>query len=104
MNIEKVAFIVNETENCWQALRSAFGCMVENLWCGVFFVGCNIEIHYSQLSEEEFREHLESFAVDFEAEIYTNVKADADKYDHVKYLSLEDMIPKIRAYQLIVPF
>ena len=103
MNIEKVAFIINETENCWQALRSAFGCMVENLWCGAFFIDSNIEAP-SDLSEEEFKEHLESFVMDFEAEIYTNIKADADKYEHVKYLSLEDMIPKIKAYQLVVPF
>ncbi len=103
MNIEKVAFIINETENCWQALRSLFGCLVDNLWCGAFIIDSEVETP-SQLSEEEFIEHLESFVVDFEAEIYTNVKANADKYEHIEYLSLEDMIPKINAYQLIVPF
>ena len=103
MNIEKVALIVNQTENCWQCMRTLFGCLAENLWCSVFILDCEVKTPL-QLSDKEFIEHLESFVEDFEAEIYTNVKADADKYEHIKYLSLEDMIPKIKAYQLVVPF
>jgi hypothetical protein len=44
------------------------------------------------------------FTEDMEAEFYTTLQSDADKYEHLTYLSLEAMVPKMRECQLLIPF
>jgi len=103
MDVNKVAFLVNEEANCWQALRCLFGCLVGNIWCGAFIMDCAVHPP-SEMEDREFREHLESFVVDMEAEIFSNVRENAERYEHIRYLTIEEMVPKIRTYQLVVPF
>ena len=40
---------------------------------------------------------------DLEGECYTNVKANAERFEFMEYLPLEEMAEKIKTYQIIVP-
>lgn len=101
-DIEKVAVLVNNSAACWEGLRSTLGVLVENLYGRVFFIDCPIELPEGK-SEEEFGENLEMLE-DLEGEAYTTLEADAERFEFLKYCKLEDMIPLIKEYDLVVPF
>jgi hypothetical protein len=100
--VNKVAFLVNKPENSWEGLRSGLGLLVENMWVAVFFIDMEISLP-AEKSDEEFEENLEMLE-DLEGEVYTNVQANADKYGYFKVMPVEDMLAKIKEYQLVVPF
>ena len=100
--IERVCILVNEPQDSWEGLRSTLGLLVENLWGACFFIDTTIELP-AEKSDEEFQENLEMLD-DLEGECYTNVKANAERFEFLEYLSLEDMVEKIKTYQIIVPF
>lgn len=100
--VNKVAFLVNKPANSWEGLRSGLGLLVENMWVAVFFIDTEVELPAAK-SDEEFTENLEMLD-DLEGEVYTNVQANVDKWGYFKYMTLEDMLPKIKEYQLVVPF
>lgn len=100
--VKKVAFLVNQPTDTWEGLRSGLGLLVENMWVAVFFI--DMELHLPEgKTDEDFEENLEMLD-DLEGEVYTNVQANADKYGYIKYLPLEDMVAKIKDYQLVIPF
>ncbi|MCB2228494.1 MAG: hypothetical protein KQH53_17570 [Desulfarculaceae bacterium] len=101
-DIKRVCILVNESEDSWEGLRSTLGLLVENLWGACFFIDTVIEMP-AEKSDEEFQENLEMLD-DLEGECYTNVQANADKYEFLDYLPLEEMVEKIKTYQIIVPF
>lgn len=100
--IERVCILVNEPVDSWEGLRSTLGLLVENLWGACFFIDTSIELPASK-SEEEFQENLEMLE-DLEGECYTNNQADAERFEFLEYLSLQEMAEKIKTYQVIVPF
>lgn len=100
--VNKVAFLVNKSENSWEGLRSGLGLLVENMWVAVFFIDTEVELPAAK-SDEEFSENLEMLE-DLEGEVYTNVQANVDKWGYFQYMTLEEMLPKIKEYQLVVPF
>ena len=100
--VNKVAFLVNEPQDSWEGLRSGLGLLVENMWVRVFFIDIEVDLPEGK-TEEDFKENLEMLD-DLEGEVYTNVQANVDKYGYFQYLSLEDMVAKIKEYQLVVPF
>jgi len=100
--VNKVAFLVNKPANSWEGLRSGLGLLVENMWVSVFFIDMEIELP-AEKSDEEFTENLEMLD-DLEGEVYTNVQANVDKWDYMKFMPLEDMVAKIKEYQQVVPF
>jgi hypothetical protein len=100
--VNKVAFLVNKSANSWEGLRSGLGLLVENMWVAVFFIDMEVEL-IAEKSDEEFTENLEMLE-DLEGEVYTNVQANVDKWGYFQYMSVEDMVAKIKDYQLVVPF
>jgi len=99
---EKIAFVVRKSLDSWEGLRSTLGVLVENLYGRVFFIDCPIELPESK-SEEEFAENLEMLE-DLEGEAYTNHQADAERFEFLKFATLEEMLPLIKEYDLVVPF
>jgi len=102
-DIEKVAILINQSRDSWEGVRSTLGLLVENLWAACFFIDCLVELPADK-SEDEFNENLEMLVEDLEGEVFTNTKADADKYEYMEYCPLEEMPAKIKQYQLVVPF
>jgi hypothetical protein len=102
MKVEKVAFLIKAPQDSWEGLRSTLGLLVENLWVAAFFIDTEVELPASK-SEDDFKENLEMLE-DLEGEVYTNVRANVDKWGTFEYLSLEDMVAKIKEYELVVPF
>lgn len=100
--IERVAILVKKPADSWEGLRSTLGLLVENLWGACFFIDTEIELP-AEKSTEEFQENLEMLD-DLEGECYTNVKANSERFEFMKYLPLEEMAEKIKTYQVIVPF
>lgn len=100
--IERVCILVNESEDSWEGLRSTLGLLVENLWGGCFFIDTVIELP-PEKSTEEFQENLEMLE-DLEGECCTNNQADAERFEFLSYLPLEEMVDRIKTYQVIVPF
>lgn len=103
MKVEKIGLIVNDTNDSWECMRSIFGLLTENFWCKLFLVDSEVQLP-PEMSEEEFLEHLEMFVEDMEADFFTNVASDADKYEHLSYKTLEEMIPQMRECELLIPF
>jgi hypothetical protein len=102
MKVEKVAILVNSSPDSWEGLRSTLGLLVENLWVAAFFIDTEVQLPASK-SEEEFRDNL-LLLEDLEGELYTNLQSEVDKWGTFEYLSLEDMVAKIKDYELVVPF
>ncbi len=100
--VQKIAMVINQSRDCWEGTRSALGLGVENLWAGCFYIDCAIELIPGK-SEEEFLENLEMLE-ELEAEMYTNVPANSQRFPLIKYLPLEEMPQKLAAFQLVVPF
>lgn len=99
---EKVAVLVKEGAHCWEGLRSTLGLLVDNLYGRVFYLDCPVELPEGK-TEEEFVANLEMLD-DLEGEAYTTVKADADRFEHLTYCPLDDMVPLIKEYDLVLPF
>jgi hypothetical protein len=100
--IERVAFLVNESQDSREGLRSTLGLLVENLWCACFFIDTPVKLEGGK-SEDDFQDNLEMLA-DLDGECYTNTRADAEKYQFMTFASLEEMAEKIKTYHLVVPF
>ncbi|RJX28237.1 MAG: hypothetical protein C4525_16895 [Desulfarculus sp.] len=101
-DIKRVCILVNEAQDSWEGLRSTLGLLVENLWAACFFIDALIELP-AEKTPEEFQENLEMLE-DLEGECYTNLQANAERFEFMKYLPLEQMVEKIKTYQLVVPF
>jgi hypothetical protein len=100
--VNKVAFLIKDPENSWEGVRSSLGLLVENMWVATFFIDTEVALPESK-TEDDFKENLEMLE-DLEGELYTNVQANVDKWGYFQFMSLEDMVEKIKEYQLIVPF
>ncbi len=101
-DIKRIAFLINDPQDTWEGLRSTLGLLVENMWAAAFFIDCELSPPEGK-SQEDFEENLEML-LDLEGEAYSNVQANADNYENITYLPLEEMIEKIKTYQLVVPF
>lgn len=101
-DVKRVAILIHQPADCWEGMRSGLGLGVENLWAGCFIIDCPIELLPGK-TDEDFQENLEMLD-ELEAELFTNVKANSERFPLIKYLPLEEMPEKIRGYQLVVPF
>ena len=73
MNIEKVAFIINQ-DDCWEGIRSTLGLLVENMWCAAFVIDHEMKVSAPK-TDEDLQENLEMLVEDLEGEVYSNVQA-----------------------------
>ena len=100
--VKRIAILINKSADCWEGVRSGLGLGVENLWAGSFILDCPIELLPGK-TEEDFQENLEMLD-ELEAELYTNVAANHERFPLIKYLPLEAWPEKIKGFQLVVPF
>jgi hypothetical protein len=101
-DIKRIAIVITKPLDVWEGMRSALGLGVENLWSGCFLLDCPIELIPGK-SDQEFQENLEMLE-ELEAELYTNVPANSERFPLIKYLPLERMPEKLMNFQLVVPF
>jgi hypothetical protein len=101
-DIQRIAILIREPRDCWEGLRSGLGLGVENLWAGCFIIDCEIELLPGK-SDEDLTENLEML-LELEAGLFTNVRANSERFPQIEYLPLEAMPEKIKEYQLVVPF
>jgi len=101
METKKAAVIIRNPGNQWEGLRSSLGLGVQMIDAHMFVIG---EVQMSEDRFEGYRENLEFLKDDLEAEIYTDNKANVDKWGFFEYLSLDNMGKKLFEYDLIIPF
>ena len=101
-DVKRIAFLINDPVDTWEGLRSTLGLLVENMWAAAFFIDCQLSPPEGK-STQDFEENLEML-LDLEGEAFSNVQANADQYENITYLPLDEMVEKIKTYQLVVPF
>jgi hypothetical protein len=101
MELKKVAIVIRDTKNLWEGLRSSLGLGVEMIDTHMFVIG---EVQMPENRVEGYMENLEYLKDDLEAEIYTDEKANLEKWDFFEYMPIEAIGKKLSEYDLIIPF
>lgn len=99
-DVEKVAFLVRTPEEIWECGRSALGLSVQDIIVALFIINAPVEMGGR---EDGFRENLEMID-DLEGEIFSNVQANSDKYELIRFISLKAMAEKLIEYDLVTTF
>ena len=94
--MKKVAVVVRQPEQHYEALRSALGCLLEDHQ--VSYVVLDREID----PDEAFRDNL-GFLEEMEGRSYSNHPANADKYGFT-HLSWPEIGKLLREQEVIIPF
>ena len=101
METKKAAVIIRNANNQWEGLRSSLGLGVQMIDTHMFVIG---EVQMPEEMLEGYKENLEFLKDDLEAEIYTDNKANVEKWGFFEYMSLNQMGKKLFEYDLIIPF
>ena len=101
METKKAAVIIRNSNNQWEGLRSSLGLGVQMIDAHMFVIG---EVQMPEDRFEGYKENLEFLKDDLEAEIYTDNKANVEKWGFFEYMSLDNMGEKLFEYDLIIPF
>ena len=101
METKKAAVIIRNAKNQWEGLRSSLGLGVQMIDAHMFVIG---EVQMPEDRFEGYQENLEFLKDDLEAEIYTDNKANVEKWGFFEYMSLDNMGEKLIEYDLIIPF
>ncbi len=101
MELKKAAVIIRDLKNQWEGLRSSLGLGVEMIDTHMFVIG---EVQIPTDRVEGYTENLEYLKDDLEAEIYTDNKANLEKWSFFEYIPTEEMGKKLSEYDLIIPF
>ncbi|MDY6850723.1 MAG: hypothetical protein SV487_01420 [Thermodesulfobacteriota bacterium] len=99
-NIEKIAFLVRTTGEIRECVRSALGLGIQDVIVALFIIDAPVETDGGQ---DVFLENLEMID-DLEGEIFSNVRANSDKYELIRFISLEAMAEKLLEYDLTAAF
>lgn len=100
--IQRIAVVVRDPVAAYEGLRSALGLLVDNLWAAYFLLDAEVQLPEGK-SEEDFEGYLET-AEELEGALFTNVKANVDKWGFMEYADNDTIIEQLRTYQIIVPF
>lgn len=98
--IKSVAFTVRQSDNIWESTRSSIGLGIENLDFALFIIDAPI---LPDGREEEFLDNFEMIN-DIEGKTYTSVKEDAERFEFIDYMSLEEMGTELKKFDLISTF
>ena len=101
METKKAAVIIRDANNQWEGLRSSLGLGVQMIDAHMFVIG---EVQMPENRIEGYKENLEFLKDDLEAEIYTDTKANVEKWGFFEYIPLDNIGDKLLEYDLIIPF
>lgn len=94
--MKKVAFLIRTKEEQGEGLRSSLGLIIENNEVSMVVLNHEVEM------TDEYRESLDWF-IEMEGEIYSDVKANIEKYDF-QPVTIEELGRKLREMDHIIPF
>ena len=94
---KKVCFVSRHNDYVHDAMRSALGLAVENMYA--YYTVLNVEV---PLFDDYNRENLE-WVRDMEGEVYSNVDANVETNALAK-ITIEELGQKMREMDVIVPY
>ena len=94
--MKKVAIVVREPAQHYEALRSALGCLLEDHQVSYIVLDREID------PDEAFRDNL-GFLEEMEGRSYSNHPANAEKYRFTQ-LTLPEIGELLREQEVIIPF
>ena len=101
MKADLVAVIIRDPNNYWEGLRSSLGMGLEMIETHVFALG---EIQMPEDRVEGYKENLEFLKDELEGKVFTDTKANVEKWGFFEYMSPDDMGKKLGDYDLVIPF
>lgn len=93
---KKVAVLIRDKMNFYEGLRSSLGLCLEDHIVRMFVLNHELEM------TEEYQDNM-AFLEEMEGKRYSNHKANVEKYGF-EWIDSEDIGPKIRENDLIIPF
>lgn len=94
--MKKVAVIVKDQEQQYEALRTSLGALLENHAISFFVLDHEVQM------TEEYRDNLDIFG-EMDGLYFSNNKANVEKHGFAP-LSLEQMAERLRDMDIIIPF
>ncbi len=94
--MKKLAVVVRDREQQYEALRSSLGALLEIPSVKMFVLDHEIDMH------EAYRENME-FLDEMEGERYSNNKTNVEKYGF-KYASVEEIGKMLAEADIVIPF
>jgi hypothetical protein len=94
---DKIAVLVKEVDQQYEALRTSLGLLLEMAEVQMFVMN-----HEIANMDEAYSENME-FLDEMEGERYTNNAANAEKYGF-KFLTPQEISEKLKEASLIIPF
>lgn len=94
---DKIAVLVKEIDQQYEALRTSLGLILEMEEVQMFVLN-----HEIADMDEAYSENM-AFLDEMEGERYTNNAANAEKYGF-KYLTTQEIAEKLKAASLVIPF
>ncbi|MBF0530694.1 MAG: hypothetical protein HQK55_15805 [Deltaproteobacteria bacterium] len=98
MDVQQTAIIVRRSSDVGEALRSAIGLGLENIFSTVMIIDTDLP---SINEAGELPEWLEMID-DLEGTVYSNVPASTQAYPSIRFMDLEGLAEKINRYDLIL--
>ncbi len=102
---EYIAVIAKDVEAQFEALRVALGAVLEDHKVDLYILNHEIDLEYMKKicegCDEEFTDNLE-FLRDMGGHLYSNVEA--NKKYNFEILSLDEIIEKLKQYNVIIPY
>jgi len=99
-DVKTVAFIVRRPTDIFECVRTGAGLAVENLTVGIFIISVSVAEGDGGPGFVGLLEMIE----DLEGAVFSNIESNIDRYEQIRYLSLEDMGYALRKYDLAVTF
>jgi len=93
---KKVAVLIKDKDRQYEGLRSSLGLLMEFHIVSMFVLNHEIDM------TEEYHDNME-FIDEMEGSRYSNVAANADKYDF-QMVSLEEVAQKLNESEVVIPF
>ena len=94
---DKIAVLVKEVDQQYEALRTSLGLLLEMAEVQMFVLD-----HEIANMDEAYSENME-FLDEMEGERYTNNTANAEKYGF-KFLTTAEIAEKLKEASLVIPF
>ena len=96
-NVEKVAVLIKDVDQQYEGLRTSLGLLLEASAVQMYVLN-----HEIAAMDEAYRDNME-FIDEMEGERFSNHPVNVEKYGF-QPVTLEEMLVKLKAVDLIIPF